>query len=118
MRFIQQQGFTVKAGRAHAFQEWVSHNEERWARSYPEGTTLLGVYVAVFSSEKKAGTYFGLEQVDSYAALDRLAAAGKDPQSEYSKVLAEFMQFVEFGPTVPASKVLLKAVSDATVYQP
>src|SRR5579859_7310949 len=95
MRFIQVQGGSVRTGSHKAFQEWVEANEQKLAAAYPEGTSLLGIYAAVFSSEKEAGSYFTLEQVDSYAALDKLAALAKDPNSELGKLIRKFVSFLD-----------------------
>ncbi len=117
MRFIQQQGFSVKAGKVGAFQTWVTANEKRLRDAYPDGASLLGIYAAVFTSEKNAGNFYSLEQVDSYGALDTLAALAKDPASELAKVQAEFIPFLDLANyDAPGSKMLLKAVADATVF--
>jgi hypothetical protein len=86
----------------------ASANEERIARSYPEGTEYLGIYVSVFTSEKTSGAYRVLERLSSYADIDTLAALGKDETSEYAKVRREFNQFIDPDPHADWSRVLLK----------
>ena len=115
MRFIEESGFSVRVGQAEAFQRWPAANEERIARSYPEGTEYLGTDVAVFTSEKTAGEYRVLERLSSYADIDRLAAMQKDDTTEYAKVMREFLQFMDPDPHANWSLVLLKGVTDATV---
>ena len=75
MRFIQEIGFTIKVGQEEAHQQWLVANEERLAKAHPEGTRYIGTFSVVFSSEKNAGFYRSFVELDSYAALDRLAAA-------------------------------------------
>ena len=115
MRFIQLQGFCVKLDKQEAFQKWLVANEERIKKSYPTGTEYGGVYAAVFTSEKGAGDYYWLDILDSYAAQDRFAAAGKDETSDYAKVGDEFIQFLDADRSAGYSKILLKAVADATI---
>lgn len=115
MRFIQLNGFCIKLDRQQAFQEWLVANEERIKKSYPAGTEYGGVYAAVFTSEKAAGDYYWLDILDSYAAHDRFAAAGKDDTSDYAKIGDEFVQFLDADRNAGYSKTLLKAVADATI---
>jgi hypothetical protein len=116
MRFIYESGFSVRAGREETFQRWLAENDERIAHSYPEGTEYLGIYCTVFTSEKTAGGYRVLERLSSYADLDKLAAIQKDVTTEYAKVWREFTQFVDPDPHACWSSVLLKGVTDATVW--
>ncbi|MGA2513800.1 MAG: hypothetical protein ABSG37_09305 [Candidatus Limnocylindrales bacterium] len=115
MRFIQESGFSVRVGQAEAFQRWLAANEERIARSYPEGTEYLGTYVAVFTSEKTAGEFRILERLSSYADMDKLAAMQKDETTEYAKVMRESMQFMDTDPHADWSLVLLKGVTEASI---
>ena len=115
MRFIQLQGFSIKLDRQTAFQQWLVANEERIKKSYPAGTEYGGVYAAVFSSEKSAGDYYWLDIVDSYAALDRFAAAGKDSTGDYAKINDEFLPFLDADRSAGYSRILLKAVADTTI---
>jgi hypothetical protein len=115
MRFINMQGFCIRLDRQVEFQRWLIANEERIRASYPSGTEYGGIYVAVFSSEKHAGEYYWLDILDSYAAMDRAAALGKDPDSDYAKIGEEFLRFVDTSRAAGTSQVLLKAVVDATI---
>jgi hypothetical protein len=116
MRFIQESGYSIKPAKAVAFQQWIIANEDRMAKSYPPGTSLIGVFIAVFSSEKSAGELRVLEQLDSYGALDRLAALAKEPDSEYSRLWNEMFTFLKFEAADGWSSLLLKDVVDATVF--
>jgi hypothetical protein len=116
MRFIQETGFTIKTGKNRAFQQWLVANHVKLAASYPKGTSLVGVFVAVFSSEKGAGDVRLVEQLDSYAALDRTAALAKDTDSDFSKLISEFISYMDSGPAVAWSSVLLKDMVDATIF--
>ena len=98
------------------FQDWLIENEDRLRKSYPEGVEYGGTYVAVFSSERNAGEYFGLDILDSYGAMDRAAALGKDPTSEYAKIGQEFIQFIDLDRSAGSSHMLLKSVVDATIF--
>ena len=118
MRFIQEFGFTVKVGEEEAYQKWLVENEAALAASYPEGTRHLGVFVTVFSSEKQAGFYRHFAELDSYAAMDRLAAAMKDASSDFGRLNREASAFGDYSLTAPWSNALHKAVVDATVVDP
>jgi len=117
MRFIEVQGFCIKLDKQLEFQDWLIENEDRLRKSYPEGVEYGGTYVAVFSSEKNAGEYFGLDILDTYGAMDRAAALGKDPTSEYAKVGQEFIQFIDMDRSAGSSHMLLKSVVDATIFE-
>ena len=118
MRFIQEYGFTVKIGQEEAYQRWLVENEAALAASMPEGTRHLGVFVTVFSSEKQAGFYRVFAELDSYGAMDRLAAAMKDESSEFSRLNREASAFGDYDLNAPWSNALHKAVVDATVIDP
>jgi hypothetical protein len=115
MRIIDMQGFCVRLDRQTEFQDWLRKNEGRIRSSYPAGTEYGGVYAAVYSSEKQAGEYFWLDILDSYGAMDTLAALGKDADSEYAKVGREMMEYIDFDRASPYSRTLMKAVVDATI---
>lgn len=116
MRFIEISGFTIKPDRNTAFQEWVIANQQELADSYPEGTSLIGIFATIFSSEKQAGDLMVIEQLDSYAGQDRIAAAGRDPDSAYSRLVGEMYAFIDPNPSAGYSRILLKDVVDTTVF--
>ena len=118
MRFIQEYGFTVKIGQEQAHQRWLIENHDRLLRSQPKGTRYIGTFVVVLSSEKNAGSYRALYEIDSYAAMDAQAAMGKDPDSESSKLTADWSAFWDVDLAAPWSNTLMKDVNDATVFDP
>jgi hypothetical protein len=118
MRFIHEIGFTVKIGQEEAYQRWLIDNEAALAAAYPEGVRHIGVFATVYSSEKGAGFYRVFAELDSYAALDRLAAAMKDESSDFSRLNLEASRFGDYDLNAPWSNGLHKAVVDATVFDP
>jgi hypothetical protein len=116
MRFMQVSGFSVRVGHEEEFQRWLAANEERIARAYPEGTEYVGTYASVFTTEKTAGNYRCLERLSCYGDMDRLAALQKDETTDYAKVWREFSRFLDPDPQAAWSQVLLKAVTDAAVW--
>jgi hypothetical protein len=118
MRFIQEIGFTIKLGQEEAHQQWLAANEERFAAAHPAGTRYLGTFAVVYASEKAAGGYRSLTELDSYAALDRLAAASKDEAGDFGRLLREWAAFGDFDLNAPWSNGLYKAVVDATIWDP
>jgi hypothetical protein len=118
MRFIQEFGYTVKIGQDEAHQRWMAANEEKFAQAHPEGTRYLGTFTTVFTSDKQSGSYRSFVELDSYAALDRLAAAAKDASSEFGRLNRELSGFGDYDLNAPWSQGLFKAVVDATLWDP
>jgi hypothetical protein len=118
MRFISEYGYSVKLGQEEAYQKWLQENEPALAASHPEGVTYLGTFVMVFSSEKRSGFYKTYLELDSYGAMDRLAAATKDEASDFGRLLQESSAFGDYDYTAPWSNGLYKAVVDATIFDP
>lgn len=118
MRFIQEFGHTVKVGQDEAHQKWVIENDEALRAAAPAGSKYLGSYAVVFSSEKGAGSYKFLVELDSYAALDTAAAAVKDPKGAWARLIRESSGFADFDLSAPWSNTLLKNVIDATIWDP
>ena len=116
MRIVEIQGFCIRLDKQVEFQAWLVENEERLRKSYPPGIEYGGIYVAVFSAEKSAGDYYWIDFLDSYGAMDRAAAAGKDSSSDWVKLGAEFIEFVDPDRSAGWSHTLLKAVVDATIF--
>ena len=118
MRFIQEFGYTVRIGQEEAHQKWLMDNEDKLAKSHPKGTRYLGTFATVFATDKQAGNYRTFVELDSYGALDRLAAAGKDASSEFARLNREWSGFGDYDLNAPWSNSLYKAVVDATVWDP
>src|SRR2546425_5644973 len=108
VRFIEEFGGSVKTGQEVALQQWLIENEEALAKAYPDGSEYLGTYVVVYGSEKDAGQWRTLVRRDSYAALDRAAAVGKDPNSDLNRLTRDFIRFFDPSPTTPWSRSLYK----------
>ena len=118
MRFIQEYGYTVKVGQDEAHQRWMTENDAALRAAMPKGSKYIGTFTVVISSEKGAGSYKTLIELDSYGALDTSAAANKDPNSELGRLLRESSQFFDTDLAAPWSNGLLKDVLDATIWDP
>ncbi len=118
MRFISEYGYTVKLGQEEAYQQWLRENETAFAASHPEGVKYLGNFTMIFSSEKQSGFYKVYLELDSYAALDRLAEANKDASSDFGRLNREISQFGDYDLAAPWSNGLYKAVVDASIFDP
>jgi hypothetical protein len=101
-----------------AHQRWLQKNEKRLAAAHPVGTRYLGTYVVVFSTDKESGTYRSLVELDSYGAIDRFAAAAKDPKSKLGKLLREWTAYGDVAWDAPWSNGLYRSVVDATIWDP
>ena len=118
MRFIQQFGYTVKVGQDEAQQKWLIENDAALRAAMPPGTKYIGTFSVVFSPEKQAGGYFMMVELDSYAAMDTAAAAMKDPNGDFGRLMRESTKFGDFDLQAPWSNWLLKDVIDATIFDP
>jgi hypothetical protein len=118
MRFIQSFGYTVRVGQDEAHQKWIIANDERLKAAAPAGSKYIGTFAVVIGSEKQAGNYRTLIELDSYAAMDTSAAVSKDPKSEWGKLLADWSRFFDLDLSAPWSNELLKDVVDATIWDP
>jgi hypothetical protein len=116
VRFIAESGFNVKIGKDEAYQKWLTANEAKLAAAHPPGTKYLGTFAVIFSSEKQAGFYRTLQELDSYAALDTIAAVAKDQASEFGRLAREQSQFFDPDPNGQWSNGLYKLVVDSTVW--
>jgi hypothetical protein len=118
MRFISEFGYTVKVGMDEAHQRWLEAHDDELRASCPPGSKYIGTFAVVLSSEKQAGGYKALFELDSYGALDASAAANKDPNNRYGQLLREVSQFFDFDLAAPWSNTLMKDVLDATIWDP
>jgi hypothetical protein len=116
MRFIQEQGFTIKIGQEEAYQQWLVENETALAAAVPAGTKYLGTFTTIYTSEKQSGWYKMYLELDSYGALDTLAATMKDEASDFGRILRDSFRFGDYDHAAPWSSGLYKAVVDATVW--
>lgn len=114
MDFISVQGGTVKDGKLGAAKAWLDENSAELRETAPDGSEFLGTYVSVYNSEKGAGDIFWLMRHDSYGALDNIAAAGG---TRFGDLVGEWLtNFVDASSTVPQSSILLKSLTDATIW--
>lgn len=114
MNFILHYGGDLKEGKTRDLQAWLNANEKEYANAMPEGVKYLGIYFAMFTSDRTAGTVHMLLQTDSYGAQDKLAAAGLG-DSLYAKLNDElFSMFDQQSPNWTSS--LYKSVVDATIF--
>ena len=118
MRFIQQFGYTVKVGQDEAHQKWVIENDAKLRAAAPPGSKYIGTFSVIFSSEKNAGSYLVLMELDSYGAMDAGAAAMKDANGDWGKLIRESTKFIDVDLAAPWSNWLLKDVVDATIWDP
>ena len=118
MRFIQEIGYTVKAGQEEDHQRWLTESDAAIKAAAPPGSRYIGTFAVVFHTEKRAGGYRMMLELDSYAAMDAIAAAGKDPKGEWGKLVRQSSSFIDFDHDAPWSNGLLKDVIDATIWDP
>jgi len=111
--FLNLQGGTVTQGRMGELKGWLDVHEGELRDTAPEGTEYIGTYVAVFTSEKDAGAVFTVMRMDSYGAMDRIAAS---PGSRFGELVNELIEFFDQSATAPTSSILLKALTDATLW--
>jgi hypothetical protein len=116
MDFITEDGYQIKPGLQAEYQAWVVANQDALRRAQPEGVEYLGTYVAVYGNEYIGGTFRDLYRIDSYAALDRIAAEGRRPDSELMRLNQEIGRFLDLtrSPDLWAHN-LYKNVVDATI---
>ena len=113
MEFIQIFSGDVKEGKTREMVAWLRDHETEINDHAPEGTEYLGSYFAVNSSEKGMGSVFTLWRLDSYGAQDRMAAQTDTP---LGKLTEEFIDFFDQRNDANYGQILLKKVTDATVW--
>src|SRR5919199_1491279 len=96
MRFIWEQGFTLRPDKAQAFQTWLRENEARLERAHPDGVQYLGTYGVVFTSEKDSGDCRIFLAFENYADIELMSAAQKDDNSELGQLVREASEFGEW----------------------
>ena len=116
MDFITEDGYQVKPGMQEEYQQWVIANQDALRRALPDGVEYIGTYVAVFGSDYTGGTWRDLFRIDSYGALDRMAAEGRRPGSELARLQRESNRFVDITRSPERwTHNLYKNVVDATI---
>jgi hypothetical protein len=116
MDFISEDGYEVKFGMEEEFQQWVIDHAAELRRAMPEGVEYVGTYVMTWGNGFDNGSWRDLYRLDSYAALDRLAAASKDANSPLGRLQREGYRFLDLNRRPEHwTHNLLKSVVDATV---
>ena len=82
----------------------------------PDGVEYLGTYLVAFSSEKGTGEYRTLWRLQSYASLDVLEEATRDPDSEWGRVQREVTQFVDLPIGAELSSLTLRPLIAAVLW--
>ena len=95
MRFIQEFGYTVKIGEEEAHQRWLEENDAALRAAMPKGTKYIGTFAVIFTSEKQAGGYKNLVELDS------------DPELELPSAFIWRAMVNRFSPTVTKPEVML-----------
>lgn len=114
--FISEDGYEVKFGMEEEYQQWVVDHADELRRAVPKGVEYIGTYVMTWGSDLDKGSWRDLFRLDSYAALDRLAAASKDAESPFGRLLREATGFLDMSRRPERwTHNLLKSVVDATV---
>jgi hypothetical protein len=95
MDFITEDGYEVKPGMQEEYQQWIIANQDALRRAMPEGIEYIGTYVAVYGSDYSGGAWRELYRIDSYGALDRMAAEGRREGSELARLQRESSRFID-----------------------
>ncbi len=114
MNFLYIVGFDVPPQKEREFQKWVQANSQAFHEALPEGLALLGIYSDIFSSEKESGRYKLMVRMDSYGAIDRLAASNNPKLAQLLKELGDFND-VRIG--AHSSSSLMKTVADIVIWE-
>ena len=116
MDFISEDGYEVKLGKEEEYQQWVIDKTAELRRALPKGVEYIGTYVIVYGNDMGSGSWRDMYRLDSYAALDRLAAEAKDPESKLRKLQNEGSRFIDMSRSPERwTHNLIKSVVDATV---
>jgi hypothetical protein len=114
--FISEQGYEIKFGLEEEYQQWLIDHRDELKRAMPAGVEYLGSYAVVMGNGYEGGSWRDLLRLDSYAALDRIAAESKDPETAMGRLFRESVRFVDVTRHPERwTQVLMKNVIDATV---
>ena len=114
MGFIAHFSADLDPGKMKDFQQWLAANEQAIADSHPAGAKYLGTYVAIYA-DRDAGDVHTFVELDNYGTQDALAAAGNDPNSEYGRLINEYVSFID-QQSNNGTNALYNRVTDATLY--
>ena len=116
MEFITEDGYEVKLGMEEEYQQWAIDHADELRRALPEGVEYIGTYVMTYGNDTDRGSWRDLFRLESYAALDRMAAATKEPDSALGRLFREGSRFIDMRRNPERwTHNLFKSVVDATV---
>ena len=116
MDFISEQGYEIRFGMEEEYQRWLIDHREELKRAMPAGVEYLGSYAVVMGNGYEGGSWRDLLRLDSYGALDRLAAEAKDANSALGRLTRDVNHFLDVSRHPERwTQILLKNVVDATV---
>ena len=116
MRFIHEDGFDIKLGKAHELQQWVVNNEEKLRASCPDEVEYLGTYAVVQTTEKGSGQVRIHWGMDNYAAQDAFAAAMNEP-GPFRDLVDELYKFADYeGRRDHFSRTVMKSVTSTSFW--
>ena len=113
MNMLIFEGGVVIPNQMSEAQTWLQRYDAELRSTAPEGTTYLGVYAPIFSSDKYPTEVFLVYSVEKYGDLDHLAAASG---SRFGELVGEWEQFLDDHPGLRMSKLLYKSLTAATVW--
>lgn len=116
MKFIVENGFDIKKGKAAEYQKWLADNHEKLAASAPDGFEYLGTFVNIFNSTPESGSFRTLWALDSYGAMDNFADSvkGGGTFAELVDTMAGFTLDPQDGGHT--SNVLSRNVTDSAIW--
>jgi hypothetical protein len=119
MDFITEDGYQVKPGMQEEYQQWVLENTDAVRRALPDGIEYMGTYVTVYGNDYVGGTFRDLFRMDSYGALDRMAAEHRRPGSELARLNGEAGRFIDATRNPEHwTRNLYKNIVDTTIFDP
>lgn len=113
MNILLFEGGVVTPSKLGEAQAWLSENDAELRSTAPEGTTYLGVYAPIFSSDKYPTEVFLVYAAEKYGDLDRLAASS---DSRFGELVGKWESFLEDDPGLRISKLLYKSLTSSTVW--
>lgn len=113
MNILVFEGGVVTPSKLGEAQTWLSDNEVELRSTAPEGTTYMGIYAPIFSSEKYPTEVFLVYAVGQYGDLDGVAAASS---SRFGELVGDWHSFLEDDPSLRISKTLYKSLTASTVW--
>lgn len=113
MNMLIFEGGVVTPVRLGEAQAWLADNDAELRATAPEGTTYLGVYAPIFTSDKYPTEVYLIYSVENYGDLDRLAAASG---SRFGELVGEWEGFLDDHPGLKMSKLLYKSLTAATLW--